>query len=836
MNVARTRELDLCLSCEICHAVCPVDAVSMEYIHGQFLPKIDETKCTDCGTCLKICPGYDIDPAGMRHQSIIFDTFDGSCLDTYTACINDLKLRSKTTSGGVVTGLVLEMIKNKEYYAAFVLQSDKFENTPARLKPVNNVDDIMNSTGSKYIPASVYEVVKTLQNIPDGKYIIIGTPCQFQGIRNYLKYMKLSDINLLFIGLFCDKTLNYNVFRYFNDEYRKPDEKLSRLIFRSKEKSGWPGDVKMSFDSGRELVVDRSVRMDLKPYFQLNRCLFCLDKSNMTADISCGDCYIPGSGDSLGKSSVVIRTDKGKKVFDKYSHIFTLETATMEEISSSQQLSNRLENLENARYLIEAQGIYPGTRHVETITDDISKRLLRLQTHIRWGMKYKKWRIKLALRIQRIKSVAFYAGQIIAAGLAFSEYLLCNAFRKAKIDAATKVRQNIIIVGGGLSNKGGQAMTFTVVDQMKRRFPDKKIYLFSTPDFRQPDREKEKYAFKFLPWDIFTAFRLSGFLGRWLVHRGNEWREEKETEKIIRDTCCFIDISGFALSSELGVLTSWNYLQNIMIAKKYAVPYYILPQSLGPFNYPRKYRFLLSAIVRMFLKYPEQIFPREEAGVNSLKRYIKGNIVKYPDIVLQSENYEISRIFNGDPELEDIKVKESSVGIIPNIRVFERADTGQLMRIYETLINPLLNARKTVYVLRHSAEDLEICTRIKSRFYDNNRVILITGDLNAIQLENIIRRFDFIIASRYHAIVHAYRNAVPALVIGWSNKYQELLEDFRQIDYYFDCRNPLDAGKINSRLRELLKNRVQESQTINQRLTGIRKTNLFRIFDEYNPG
>ncbi len=832
MNVTKTRELDMCLSCEICHAICPVNAVSMEYESGQFFPRINEAKCTDCGQCLAVCPGMDIDPAGIRYQTIVNNTFDGPYLNTYTAYSTDLHIRAGSSSGGIITALVLELISNKEYDAAFVLRFDRFENKPARLISTSGVDEILNSTGSKYIPASFYEVVNTLKRDPNGRYIIVGTPCQFQGIRNILTYLKQSNTNLVFLGLFCDKTLNFNVLKYFNDQYKKREENITSFLFRSKEKYGWPGDVKIMFNSDRELIIDKSVRMGLKPYFQLNRCLFCLDKANVGADISCGDCYIPGSGDSSGKSSVVIRTDKGKKIFDKYSYLFSLETAEMKEISISQQLSSRQENLENAKYLIKSQGFYADSPPSEQVSDDIPKRLKRLQKQIRWGEQYKKYRIRYALLLKRYKSVFKLIKQIIAAGMAFSEYLLFNGFRKSKINAMIRAKRNIIIVGGGLSNKGSQAMTFTVVDQMKKRLPDKNIFLFSTPDFRRPDREKVIYSFNFQPWDIFTAFRLSGFLGRRLISKSNEWQEEKDTEKIILNACCFIDISGFALSSELGFVTSWYYLQNIMTAKKFSVPYYVLPQSIGSFDYPLTYRFIFSPILKILLKYPQRIYPREEAGVNSLKKFLNRDVKRYPDIVLQNDSYEIFNIFNGKPGFEDIDIQANSVGIIPNLRVMERTDTEELMRVYEILINNLLSDGKTVYVVRHSHEDLELCTRIKNRFHSNGNVVLIPGDLNAIQLEYIIKQFYFIVASRYHSIVHAYRNTVPAFVIGWSNKYRELLNDFGQLEYYFDCRNPLNAEEISNRLQKLFKKREQESQIIKIHLAQIRKLNVFNVFDE----
>ncbi len=80
--------------------------------------------------------------------------------------------------------------------------------------------------------------------------------------------------------------MNFNIQRYFKDEFGKNEEKLLKMEFRTKEKTGWPGDSKLYFDSGRTLIIDRAVRISLKPYFQLNRCLFCADKLNSLSDIS----------------------------------------------------------------------------------------------------------------------------------------------------------------------------------------------------------------------------------------------------------------------------------------------------------------------------------------------------------------------------------------------------------------------------------------------------------------------------------------------------------------------------------------------------------------------
>ncbi|MFX1512918.1 MAG: Coenzyme F420 hydrogenase/dehydrogenase, beta subunit C-terminal domain, partial [Promethearchaeota archaeon] len=304
-NVLKTRELDLCTSCEICLAICPKEAISMECRYGQFLPKIDQNRCINCKTCLTVCPGIDYDSNRHWKKSITINDLVGSYLDVYSAHTKDLKIRNQSASGGLITSLVIELLQNGEYESAFLLDFDTFRNKPARSKPIHQVKEVITASKSKYIPASVYEIVITLKKEDKKKYIIVGTPCQILGIKKFLKKSHLKKRNLLFLGLFCDKTLNFNIIRYFEERYKRSGENLTKIDFRNKESRGWPGDTKLYFDSGRIRIVNNTERMNLKPYFQLNRCVYCLDKLNKLADISFGDCYIKRLEDKLGKSSVI---------------------------------------------------------------------------------------------------------------------------------------------------------------------------------------------------------------------------------------------------------------------------------------------------------------------------------------------------------------------------------------------------------------------------------------------------------------------------------------------------------------------------------------------------
>lgn len=802
----------------------------MEHKFGQFLPKVNEEKCSNCGHCLEVCPGIDLNPANLGCEKNSSDVFTGTCLECYTAHSNNFAVRQNSSSGGLITTLIAELIKNKDFDAVFVLDFDKFGGEPARLKATNDINEILKSAKSKYIPASVYNVIKTLQK--DGgkrKYIIVGTPCQIYGIKKFTSKSEISEENLLFLGLFCAKTMNFNIIRYFEDKFRNQNERLAKIEFRTKDKAGWPGNTKLVFDSGRKMIVDRNIRLGLKKFFQLNRCLFCSDKLNRFADISFGDCYIEGKSSFHGKSSVIVRTDKGKNIFQKYSSLFTVERESWKKIAESQNLSDMRENLNYAKFFAKKHNIAPKTELNYDVNAQVTKRLSKLQKHVKWGMNYNVNKIRFNIVLSRVKRKIGRAQKLLKYGVVFLPIIAKDIFiRRVGRTEKESTRKNIIIVGGSLFNKGAQAMTFTVVDQLKRKFPDKTSYLLSTPDFEIEEEEKMKYNFKFLPWN---SLGFLGFKRKIFLKRSRYDYLDDAIHEVIKDAAVFIDISGYALSSQWSFRGNLSYLFNIATAKRYSIPYYIFPQSIGPFDYPLKIRLLLYPLLRMYLRYPKKIFVREKEGVKAVSK-INGNVEKSYDVVLQNKNYNTDNIYRDSIHLKNIKIEPKSVGIIPNSRVLERSSLNNFYSIYVQVINRLVYAKKNVYVVRHSYEDLEICEKIKSFFPDNKNVKLISDDLNALELENVIRQFDFVIASRYHSIVHAYRNGVPALVIGWATKYFELLESFDQLDYFFDVRKGTDIEKISNKLDEMIINYEYEREKITNRIAYIKnKENIFNLFD-----
>ncbi|WP_254272338.1 polysaccharide pyruvyl transferase family protein [Haloarcula marina] len=416
-------------------------------------------------------------------------------------------------------------------------------------------------------------------------------------------------------------------------------------------------------------------------------------------------------------------------------------------------------------------------------------------------------------------------GQKFAFGTAVTEQLIFDSLTSQE-SRSELTGENIVIVGGELFNKGAQAMTFTVVDRLKRRFPGKSIYLFSNRDYQRDSIEKEQYDFTILPWSGGARIDAMSSIVPAVYDDPYPQTAHQEVKAVLNDCAFIIDINGYALSSQWGFQQSLQYMSNLISAKRKKIPIYILPQSIGPFSYPHAAATILKPLFSAFLPSAEVICPREKEGIKCLRPYTTENVQLESDIVLQYQDYNLENVFTEVPEFQVPDVEGDAVGVVPNSRLVERKERDQLKDMYIAILETLLDQGKNVYVLRHSSEDEEICTWIKSLFDDDNHIYLLDDELNAIELEQTIEQFDYLIGSRYHSLVHSYRNGVPVIAIGWATKYGELLESFDQSAYFFDGRNKIDISQLEAAIRQLDTKKEDEKERIQEHIETIHQSDL----------
>ena len=253
-----------------------------------------------------------------------------------------------------------------------------------------------------------------------------------------------------------------------------------------------------------------------------------------------------------------------------------------------------------------------------------------------------------------------------------------------------------------------------------------------------------------------------------------------------------------------------------------------MPQSFGPFDYPQSKEHLLKEIAEE-LPYCSMIFARENEGFLMLERdFHLSNIRHSPDLVLQNRGIDLNNVFNKAPEIIVPQIPRGAVGIVPNMQCFTHGNETKNLKIYRNVIKKLLEKEKNVYIFRHSSEDLEICKKIRD--ISGNNVHIIENDFSCIEYDEFVKQFEFIICSRYHGAVHAYRNGIPSILLGWATKYDELAQLLGQDKYSFDITDDnLKVTNIVTAVEEMCDNYHNQSLRIKKYLREINRENCFDV-------
>lgn len=330
-NILCTVKWNLCSGCGICVGVCPKKCLSWKYEKGMYYPYIDANSCISCGICKKVCPGL----SHRYEKNEGYKAVEGKVLISYSAWSKSPEIRHVSASGGVVSSIIQYLLENKIYDRAFLVDSyDYHQQVLTRLVTVQDVENISVSDypKSRYIPVSHENAIAYMKSNRSKKVILIGTSCAIRGFTSAIELLNLKRENYLMIGLFCDRVFNYNVADYYQQSVFCHNKKLEKLHFKNKESGGWPGNMKFIFTDGTVAYQDKAERVKIKDYFMPERCLYCIDKLNVYADISVGDNYTQQDSSLLGSNSVIIRTDVGMAVWNRMKTLLEYKMVSVEKI------------------------------------------------------------------------------------------------------------------------------------------------------------------------------------------------------------------------------------------------------------------------------------------------------------------------------------------------------------------------------------------------------------------------------------------------------------------------------------------------------------------------
>lgn len=308
----------LCTGCCTCVSLCPNGALRIiKDNNGIFIPQLNESICNGCGTCLMVCPAYNADFVHLNKN--IFgkepeDILIGNYLNCYGGWANDKDIRFNSSSGGLITQLLIFLLEKGVIDRAVIVKTD--EKIPFEPKPfiASTKDDLIESSNSKYCPVPLNMVLNQIIKSEGEKFAVVGLPCHIHGLRKAEQYNEtLKNKIIVHIGIMCGTTKNFHATEFQLKRMGINKKNVKKIEYRG---NGWPGYLSLHLKNG-EIVHEKYMK-----YYDFNfcaftpwRCLLCSDHTCELSDISFGDAWLDEfSKDKLGTSIIVSRNETGEVI------------------------------------------------------------------------------------------------------------------------------------------------------------------------------------------------------------------------------------------------------------------------------------------------------------------------------------------------------------------------------------------------------------------------------------------------------------------------------------------------------------------------------------------
>jgi len=343
--LARIVDGGLCHRCGTCIGICPTSVLALD---EEAYPKVQNlSACTDCDLCVKVCPGdeYLVED---EHQALFSTPYEmtsthGKFLHGSLGYATDPDIRERSTSGGVVTALLLTLLERGEIDGAIVIGSDETTLWKGRAFVARTREDLLSAMKSKYAISPTNAALAEVREVP-GRYAVVGLPCQIHGYRKAAALdQRIRERVVLAIGLFCHAAIEHEAFRVIWETLGSHGQGARRFVSRIGKHPGTPyleradGSLYPVYFGDRKGYRPTSIEVIniLYRLYTPERCTTCFDALGDFADIAVGDPWMAPPDASVdfykGYSFSLIRTERGAAAYERCVAGGTIEALAVTE-------------------------------------------------------------------------------------------------------------------------------------------------------------------------------------------------------------------------------------------------------------------------------------------------------------------------------------------------------------------------------------------------------------------------------------------------------------------------------------------------------------------------
>ncbi|MCC5847516.1 MAG: polysaccharide pyruvyl transferase family protein [Verrucomicrobia bacterium] len=342
----------------------------------------------------------------------------------------------------------------------------------------------------------------------------------------------------------------------------------------------------------------------------------------------------------------------------------------------------------------------------------------------------------------------------------------------------------IEIQGIGFPNQGAELMLAAVARRLEARFGDR-VAPVCRPNLKSRDSAIKMARYGVAP--LLEVSRQNIPLGGCLnlvpskMTRAFNLYRRKDVDLVL-------DTSGLLFSDDWGLDVMRRGAARLQAQLKRGVPLVFMPQAFGPFKTAESRK-----VVRPLFRKAEAVFCRDRRSLEHARSVDPGeNLYLCPDLTIAHHPRA--------PGLQSIFAGQ--VVFIPNKRMLDRTDPEvgkRYLAFFQSLMQGVRDAGEDIVLMNHEGDkDLELCRELQ----EGLGLDTIHGWPDAEKNKVALGGAKAVVSSRFHGVVSALSQEVPAFCTSWNHKYEELARSFAFPESVLSLEVQPDLQRILSVLQD----------------------------------
>lgn len=319
-------------------------------------------------------------------------------------------------------------------------------------------------------------------------------------------------------------------------------------------------------------------------------------------------------------------------------------------------------------------------------------------------------------------------------------------------------------------NKGQELMLHATLRRLQQAYPEADFTM--APSALAPFRPRAELGLRQKAWLWRYGIQWGGLAGL-----APPRLREYYGVVLDREVDVVIDAAGFLYTDMWSPRPAEELAHSCRRWHRRGTKIILAPQAFGPFTSRR-----LQNAIRTIVDHTDLIFARDPVSYQHLI-----------DLVGERPHIQMAPDFTGLIDgivPDDFEPAPGRCSIVPNYRMVDKTSRTQSDAYLPFMIRCVQYLRQqgvSPFLLVHSGpSDLKLAEHIRAAVGGD---VPIVKQGHPLKIKGILGQCESSIGSRFHGLVSALNQGVPALAAGWSHKYQMLFDDYGFGEGMMDTRD-----------------------------------------------